>query len=152
MLTEQVLLTIAEATWRGKGLFPTLITKFIASGVKTGTQGDKKYSRSHGERTQTGSLFTACSSCFLIQLRTTFPGVASPAMICPPPHTHTHQSLINKIAPIDVSTGQPDGGIFSAEVPSSQITLVCVKLTKEKKKKKVASIPTEPSSQPLFLS
>ena len=54
MLTEQVLLTIAEATWRGKGLFPILITKFITSGVKTGTQGRSLEIRSTAEATEKG--------------------------------------------------------------------------------------------------
>ena len=35
-----------------------------------------------------------------------------------------------------VLIGQYDGGIFSVEVPSSQMTLACVKLTKNKNKQK----------------
>jgi hypothetical protein len=39
--------------------------------------------------------------------------------------------LIKNILPTDIPTGQSDGGNSLAEVPSSQVTLDCVKLTKK---------------------
>lgn len=47
-----------------------------------------------------------------------------------------HLSLVKKM-PTDTPTGQSDGGSSSVEVLSSQVTRVCVKLTKTKQPVKV---------------
>jgi hypothetical protein len=50
-------------------------------------------------------------------------------------------SIIKKL-PLGMHTGLSDGGISSTEVPSSQITLACIKLTRKKKKKPVTLAKT----------
>lgn len=42
----------------------------------------------------------------------------------------THQSINQENAPKDLTTGQSDRGNFLTEVPYSQSTLDCIKLTK----------------------
>lgn len=67
--------------------------------------------------------------CFLINLRTTCPGMALPTVAWALPH----QLSFIKI-PMGLATGQIDEGIFSIEVHSSQMALVCDKVKKKKKK------------------
>jgi hypothetical protein len=69
-------------------------------------------------------LFMAYSS-FLIEPRTRCPGMAPITMGWALPH----QSLIEEM-PTGLPAAWSYGGIFFIEVPSSQMTLACVKLTK----------------------
>lgn len=67
----------------------------------------------------TDLLLMAASACLLTILRATSPGVAPPAVGWALPHY-----LLRKF-----TTGQYSRGIlFAVEVPSSQMTLDCVKL------------------------
>lgn len=43
---------------------------------------------------------------------------------------HTHQSINQENTPKDLTTGQSDKGNFLTEIPYSQSTLACIKLTK----------------------
>lgn len=65
-----------------------------------------------------GLLCMDCAARLLTQPRATSPGMAPPT------------SIINQKMPTYMPTGQSDEGSSSVEVPSSQATLVCVKLTK----------------------
>lgn len=77
-----------------------------------------------------GQLMAGGSACFLISLSTTGPrgGGIAHSELAPlhpvinqenaPPHTHTN-----------LPTGPSDGGNFSVDGSSSQITLACAKLT-----------------------
>jgi hypothetical protein len=80
-----------KAKWREKGSLHLALFLSLRE-IGTGPQG-RNESRDHR-----GMLFTSlpplvCSVCFLIQPRTTWPGVASPTMNSPFPH----QLLITKI-------------------------------------------------------
>jgi hypothetical protein len=66
----------------------------------------------------------ACSACFRIE-----PDIALPTVSWSLP-----QQLLIKKCQSSLPTGQSIGGLFSVEVPSSQMTLACVKLTKNKTK------------------
>jgi hypothetical protein len=61
----------------------------------------------------------ACSTWFITAPRTTSPEVASSVVSWVLPH---------QLA-IKCTMGQSGGGIFSVEVPSSQMTVACVKLS-----------------------
>lgn len=68
-----------------------------------------------------------CSACFLIQPRTINLHRMAPHItdsVC------QYQSLIQENVLIEMLTGQSNGGDSPVEVPSSKVTLVCVKLTK----------------------
>lgn len=68
---------------------------------------------------------TQGARCSLIRPRTTRPG-----MMAPPIVSYALPSIINQeSAPTDLHTGQFDGASSSIEVPSSQRTPACVKLT-----------------------
>jgi len=76
--------------------------------------------------TQEGRCLLACclcksSACFLIEPRTSSPGLAPPTMGCALPH----QSLIKSL-PHRLPTAGYYGGIFPIEVPSSQMTFVVI--------------------------
>lgn len=60
---------------------------------------------------------------------TTSPGMALFTMGCLTPCPSPHTSSLIKKMPSGLYIAQSYGGIFSAEVPSSQKTLACVKLT-----------------------
>ena len=90
--------------------------------VRTRTQaglepGGRGWCRGHWGVLLTGLLPMACSTLFLIEPRTTSPGMVTPTMGCAPAH---HWSLIETMSYV---------GIFSTEVHSSLMTLVCVTLT-----------------------
>lgn len=57
-----------------------------------------------------------------------------------------YQSLIKKI-PIDLPTGQSDGGIISVEVASSQMNPVC----QVGKNKVTSQLTSQPANQPAHL-
>ena len=67
----------------------------------------------------TGLLPLACSACFLIEPRTTSPGMALPTM-GPPTLDHSLRKCL---------IAGSHGGISSREAPFSVITPACVKLT-----------------------
>jgi hypothetical protein len=66
-----------------------------------------------------------------IQPRRSCPGVPLPTV----GWAITHQPLIKKmpvdLPTVDLPTGPPEGGRFSTEVPSHQMSLVCVRLIKK---------------------
>ena len=66
----------------------------------------------------------ACSACFLIELRTTSSRVVTLTI-----GWAFHINYELRKCPRDLPTYQPDGGIFSVDSTSSQMTLACVKLT-----------------------
>lgn len=82
-----------------------------------------------------GLLLKACSVCFLVECRLSPPTLG---LGCPPP-TSSEENTLQPCLPTAVSCGF----IFSAasaEVPSSQMTQVCVTLiTNEQTNKKLAS-------------
>jgi hypothetical protein len=67
----------------------------------------------------TGLLLLAYSACFLIESKTTGPGMAPPTM-GPPTVDHKFRKCL---------TARSHGGISSREAPFSVITPACVKLT-----------------------
>ena len=75
-----------------------------------------------GAAYQVSLLFITCSAHFLMELRTTSPGLAT-----------TPNSLVAPISiskfPKDLPTTQSYGDIFSVEDPFSQMTLISEKLT-----------------------
>lgn len=71
----------------------------------------------------------ACWTCFLIQPRTIFPGVAPLTVLG---WALSYQSSIQKMTYHRVSHRHSDRGIFSINVPSSEITLAYVMLEKKK--------------------
>lgn len=81
----------------------------------TGGGQGRKGSRGHGEMVLTGLFYTACSFHFLIQHRTTCPGVVPQTVGWSLPY----QSLIRRNAPTDLSTVQSDGDNSSANISSS---------------------------------
>lgn len=64
------------------------------------------------------------TSFLIIATRTTSPGRTPPIM----GWALAHQLLIKKI-PYSFAYSQSDGGVFSFWVPSSQVTLLCIKIT-----------------------
>lgn len=75
---------------------------------------------------RTGLLLRICSLCFLRQPRAGhLPGMAPPTTSS----ALTHESLIPKCSQ-DLPRRRSDGGIFLAEVLSSQLTLGCIKVTR----------------------
>jgi hypothetical protein len=73
----------------------------------------------------TGSITLARSTYFLIEPRIISPWVAPSTMACALPH----QIAGLKEMPYRFAYSQIFGDISLIEVPSSQVTLVCVKLT-----------------------
>jgi hypothetical protein len=58
-----------------------IITKEVRTGTHTGQElGGRSWCRGHGRVLLTGLLPLACSACFLIEPRTTSPGLAPPTM------------------------------------------------------------------------
>jgi hypothetical protein len=70
----------------------------------------------------TGLLFTAFSHCFLIEARTTSPGMAPPVIVL----ALSHQSLTKKI-PYRLAKMGSYGNMSSIEVPSSQMAPTSIK-------------------------
>ena len=68
-------------------------------------------------------LSTACLAWFHVQTRAPYLGVALPT-------THSGRGIPSQSYPTGVPTGQSNGGSSVFEVPSSQVTLVCVKWIK----------------------
>lgn len=109
----------ADATWGGMGWFDLGILGHnpYLGDVRPGTQG-RNWSRNHG------LLLMADSACSVMQTRTTCLEVALPTVdwalpISPIP-------IINQEnVPIDLSTDQSYGGIFSREVSSAQVSSLC---------------------------
>lgn len=64
----------------------------------------------------TGMFIVTCPVCFLIKPKTTSPGVVPPTII-----------QLSRKCPTGLPIAWPYGGIFSIEVPSSQMTLACLK-------------------------
>lgn len=99
--------------------------------IAKGSQGtlSRNWHRHHGGTLLTGFLSMACWTCFLTQPRTTFPGGGTT-------HGGGLSSLISIINPEmthhRISHRQSDRGIFSINVPSSEITLAYVRLEKKK--------------------
>ena len=90
-------------------------------GTQTGQKpGGRSWCRGHGGVLLTGLLLMACSAFLLIELRTTSPDMASSIVGWALPH----QSLIKKCY-IGLPIAGSYRGIFSIEVPSSQMTLTC---------------------------
>lgn len=111
----------SKTTWRGKGSLGLHFLMIVWSWgkpklkLKTGTTKQKL-----GETREiwfTGLLSIACSVCFLRQPMSTSPGTAQPAV----GWALSHQSWIKK-SPIDLLTGQSDGGNSPVEVCSSRRT------------------------------
>lgn len=67
------------------------------------------------------SALVACSACFFTPPRTTRPGVSQPTK---------SWAFSYQYDPKDMSAGRSGGGIFSFVIPSSLMTLACIKLTK----------------------
>lgn len=90
--------------------------------IRTGAQGRSLRTGTEAEATgKRCSLVCSFSTCSLTNLRITHTGPAPPTQRWAPPH----QPAIKTI---------PPGGILSAEVPSSQMTLACAKLTNKQRR------------------
>lgn len=81
--------------------------------------------KSRDERCLLACLSGSNSAAFLKQPRTTWPGVGSPLLGSSPPTSIINLKMFHTFA-----CKESDGGIFFNYVPSSQITLAYVKLTK----------------------
>ena len=86
--------------------------------------GGRSWCTGHGRMLLTGLLLMACSACFLIEPRNTSPGV----MALPRMDWISINHQLRKY-PTGLCTAQSHRGIFSIEVPSSLMTLPCVKMT-----------------------
>ena len=95
--------------------------------VRAGPQGKNREAGAmeRGPYLITGLLSTAYSACFLIEPRATSPRVAPPTV----DWVLQHQSLSKGFPPTGLPTVRSHGGIFSIEVPSSEMTLAYVRLT-----------------------
>lgn len=98
---------VTKKAWGGKGLFGSHFQVIVI----TGSQGRSLEAGNEAEVT-----FLVC---FLVQTRTTHIGLGPPTLISNPENI-----------PIHLPTNQSDGGFFSIKLPSSQMTIVCVKLIK----------------------
>lgn len=87
--------------------------------VRVGTQGRNLEAETEVEAIE-GHCLLACSSCFLVAPRTANPGVALPTVNWALPHQLSIRKCI-----MHLPTGQASGGIFSVEVPSSEMTNIC---------------------------
>lgn len=96
----------------------------VMAGTQAGQDPGSRADTGHGSVLLTDLLLLACPACFLIEPRATRPEVAPPIIVW----TLPHQSLIKKIT--GLPSARSDGGIFPIEVPSSQVTPPCVKLTR----------------------
>ncbi|EDL13592.1 mCG147471 [Mus musculus] len=72
----------------------------------------------------TGLLIMACSACLLIEPRTPSHSLAQPIESW----ALSNQSLIKKM-PYTFAYNPSNGGSFLVKIPSSQMILICVKLT-----------------------
>lgn len=81
----------------------------------------------------TGFLLLPCAQLpFLLQSRTTCSKTTHSQVV------HPTLTISQENAFKDIAADQSDGGSSSSEVPSSQMTLACVKLEGEKKKNIIA--------------
>lgn len=92
------------------------------------------WDRDYGRTLPTGLLLKTYSASFLIELIECRPIWSR---VAPPRWARPYMSIINQenTHPTDLPTNQSDGTVFSIEVPSSQMTISCVKLTTTIKKK-----------------
>ena len=97
-----------KAIWRGKGLVHLTLRHHSPPGQEP---------RGRNCRMPFPRAYLAC---FIIQPRPTCSGLVPPTV----GWTFPHQSLISRMP-----LGQSDGEISSVEVPSSQMTIACVKFT-----------------------
>lgn len=105
--------------------------QFISRETTVGTQaGQESEGKScdevHGRVLPAGLPLLACSAYFLIHSRITYPGMTPYSVLWALPINHQPRKR-----PTGLPIGQPDKGIFSAEVLSSQMTIACVKFTKK---------------------
>lgn len=73
-----------------------------------------------------GLLLRVCSAFYAIQPTIIWSREAMPPMSRPSNANHQPREC-----PIDILTGQPDGDSFATDVPSSQLTLLCVQVDKK---------------------
>lgn len=108
---------MTKDTWEGKGLCFKLVFLHGSSSSnegKTITQavqgpGARSENRSHARVLFTGLFLMACSACYLVETRTTSPGIVPPIMGWALPHQSRRKWL----------TIGSYGGISSIQVPSS---------------------------------
>jgi hypothetical protein len=99
-----VMTPMAKNNSERKGLiWLTLPHHCSLSGVRTGTHtgqesGGRCWCRGHGGVLLTGLLPTACSVCFLIERRTTSPGMAPPTMGWALPHPSLIKKMLYRLA------------------------------------------------------
>ena len=113
-----------EATWGGKGLFGLCFHNTVHWKKSGKEPGGRNGSRGHEGVLLTGLLLMTFSTWFLIAPRTTTLGAAPPIM----DWVFPYQSLMNKM-PTSLLIAQSYVDIASIEVPSSHMTLVCIRLT-----------------------
>ena len=82
--------------------------------------GGRSWCRGHGGVLLIGLLPMACSACFVIEPRTTSPGMAPPTVVWVSAINHQSRKY---------SIGQSFEGIFSIEGPFSKMSLACATLT-----------------------
>jgi hypothetical protein len=83
-----------KSMWGVKGLFDLCFRITVHHQRQSGQEpGGRSWCRGHGGVLFTGLLPMACSTCFLRESRTTWPGVAPPTMHW----TLPHQSLVKKM-------------------------------------------------------
>lgn len=96
-------------------------------GTQAGQESEgKNWDKVHGRVLPAGLAFLACSTYFLIHSRTTYTGLTPYSVLWALPINYQSRKR-----PTDLPIGQPDTGIFSAKVLSSQTTIACVKFTKK---------------------
>lgn len=121
-----------KATWGGKGLLHVTAYSPSRREVRPRSQGRnleaETESRDDGRAgcCLLACLLGLCSATFIIPLRTTFPGTILPTVSEFHPPTSINHQLRNCLTGLHPS--QSDGGTFSIQVSSFQMTSAFVKL------------------------
>ena len=112
-----------KASWRGKGLFYLRAYKSTTEGSQGRNLGQKQRQK-HGRMLLSGLPTKTYSSCFLIHLLTTSSGLTPPTMGWALPQNYQLRKYSKTFY-----TDKYNGGIFSVDILSSEMTLACVKVT-----------------------
>ena len=117
-----------KATWRGKGLYLHITVHW---------KGKSRQELKQGRNPEAGTEAEALEKCFLISYssRLTRPAFllyqGPPAQRWDHPKWPSHINHQPRRFTTGFTIGQSGGGIFSFEVPSSQVTAACDKVTKK---------------------
>jgi hypothetical protein len=102
-----------KATWGGKGLFHSQVHVTVHSSLEStedrnsGSAGEflgARADRGHGGVLLTGSLLMVCSVCFLIDPRTTSPGMAPPIITEPSPYQSLTKKMVYRLDLMEASS------------------------------------------------